>query len=244
MAIAFNSQSTVNSITSDSLTFALNNTAGDFVIAAGTDRVSATSLVTGVTYGGTALVAGPRVQCPSDRIMTSWYWDNASPAPTGSNNVVVTASSSTALRWSAYSYSGVDYNDPLAGTSDTSTGTAVTTISTDITTTADNAWMFTFLKDNTGGKTITSSTGDSIRMTTDAGGQSAADTGGAITPAGANTMTLNWTGNTNVGAVAIAFKPAASSSSIASVDTVTRANIGSFMGVASANIGSINGVAD
>jgi len=155
---------------------------------------------------------------------------------------VVTASGSVALRWSAYSYSGVDYNDPFNGT-DTSSGTAVTTISTDITTTADNTWMWMFMKDNNGTKVQTSSTGDSIRLVSDAGGQAVADTGAAVTPAGANTMTLNWTGNVNVGAIAIAFKPAGASSAVKTAEGLAIASVKTGLGLATASVKNWQGLA-
>jgi hypothetical protein len=202
MAIAFDSQSGVNAGTGTSLTFAFNNVGGNFIIVVGHDRDTGSSAITGVTYNGVSLTAGPSVQTPGDRWNTLWYGITAA---TGTNNVVVSASASVPLRFSAYSYSGVDAS-PLDG-SDTSTGSGVTTVSTDITTVTDNAWMFMFTKDNSGGKTVTSSTGDSVRMTGDAGGQSAIDTGSPITPAGNNTMTITFSGATNIGALALAFKP-------------------------------------
>jgi Concanavalin A-like lectin/glucanases superfamily len=202
--ILFNSKSAVSATTATSLTFPFDNLGGNFIIVAGHDRdTGGSSAITGVTYNGVALTAGPSAQTPSDRYVTLWY---GNVSDTGTNNVVVSASASVPLRFSAYSYSGVATASPSDGT-DTSTGTTVTTISTDITTVTDNAWMFMFTKDSSGGKTVTSSTSDLVRMTADAGGHSAIDTGGPITPAAANTMTVSWTGSTNISALALAFKP-------------------------------------
>jgi hypothetical protein len=208
MAIAFDSKTTSQSAASStSLTFAFNNVAGDFLIVYGQDASASTSTVTGIKYGGVSMTKAVGGRSSSaDRMISIWYL--VAPA-TGSNDVVVTSSTSQALRFGAISYSGVAQSSPTDGTDTTLNQTGATTISTDITTTTDNCWMFMFAKDNAGSKTYSSTTGDTIRLATDDGGHSSSDTGAAITPAGSNTMThqVN-SGTVTIGAIAVAFKPA------------------------------------
>lgn len=209
MAIAYDSKSSVGAATGTSLTFSFTNTSGDFVIVAGADRTGGATLVTGVTYGGSAMTKKVELNgnaSYNDRAITLWVLTNP---PTGANNVVVSASSSQSLRFSAYSYSGVDQSNPDDGT-DTSIGSSgSTSIATDITTGVDGSWMFMFSKDQNGTRTYSSSTGDTIRLNADAGGQCVTDTGAAISPAGANNMTNTMSSVNGIGAIAYAFKPVA-----------------------------------
>jgi hypothetical protein len=143
------------------------------------------------------------IQVPGDRYISIWYLVN--PA-SGANDVVVSNSGSTSLRWSAVSYAGASQTGQPDG-SDTSSATA-NAISTDITTTADNCWAVMFVKDDNGGLTYTSSTGDTIRYTADGAGHTVLDTGAAITPAGSNTMTISHGGGAaNIAAVSASFSP-------------------------------------
>jgi len=207
MALAFDSGIYAQTSASSPLTFAFNNAAGNVVYVMGTDtNTPGASLVTGVTYGGVAMTKIGELDANAslnDRAITVWRL--VGPA-TGSNNVVVTASAGNNFRFHALSYSGADQTTPENGT-DTSTGTSVSTISTDITTTIDNCWMVQFSKDQNGGRTYTSTTGDTIRLNADAGGHYVVDTGAAITPAGSNTMTSTMTSVNGIGAVAWAIRP-------------------------------------
>jgi hypothetical protein len=208
MAIAFDSGTFVASTTGTSLTFSHTTTGNQrLLIVGGHDSQGGSSTITGITYGGVALTKEEEVQVPGDRWMTLWYL--VGPA-SGANNVVVTSSGSENLRFSALSYTGVDQSTPAGPTdgSDTATTTAPNSeISTTITTTADNDWMVMFAKDDGGANTFSSSTGDTMRLATDAGGQAWADTGAPISPAGSTTMTLdNGNMTDDMGAIGLAFK--------------------------------------
>lgn len=216
MAIAFDAGTYSAAATSTSLTFSHTCTGSSRILfVMGHDKQTSATVVTGVTYGGAAMtqvntLAGSATQ--NDRAITLWYLVN--PA-SGANNVVVSASESVSLRFHAVSYTGARQISQPDG-SDTSTGNGVATISTDITTTADNCWMLMFGKDDV--HTYTSTTGDTMRLASDAAGHFIADTGAAITPAGANTMTIQPnTGSIVVGALAVSFSPVQSATI---VDTV------------------------
>lgn len=199
-AVAYDSGIYAQSVTATSLTFSFTNTAGNVIYVFGHDRSNGTSQVTGVTYAGSALTKIVELDGAStrnDRALTSWR--RTAPA-TGANNVVVTSSVSNNLRFSAVSYSGVDATTPENGT-DTSFGQSITTLSTDITPTFTGCWHAHFSKDSSGGITYTNTTGDTVRLNTDAGGHVYVDTNGTITASVQNTVTNTMT-STAIGALA------------------------------------------
>lgn len=206
MAIAFDSKSSVNAATSTSLTYAFNNVAGDCVVVFCHDTSGASSTVTGVTYGGVAMtqVGSAYRGAGGGRWITAWIL--AAPA-TGSNNVVVSSSSSQNLRSSAYSYSGVDQSTPLDANNTAESGTG-TTWSNTLTTVADNAWMIVFGKDETGNKTYSLSSSGIMRLAVDAGGHWVADSNGAISPAGPTTLNGTNANSNTKHQIALSIKPA------------------------------------
>lgn len=207
MAIAYDSGTFAANTTGTSLTFAFNNVAGDAVYAAGYN-FAGTNTVTGVTYNAVALTQLANQNGAAgrnDRAVDAWRL--VGPA-TGSNNIVVSSSSSTVMRYSATSYSGVDQTTPENGTTTGDSGGSATSYSVAITTTIDNCWMVSMSKDRNGGITYTSTTGDTIRLNADAGGSLYVDTGSAITPAGSNTMTVTMSSVNGIGGVAWAIRPA------------------------------------
>lgn len=205
--ILFDSYTSPSAATATSLTFAHTCSGNSRILfVMGSDKANSTTVVTGITYNGTALtqinslVGNANL---NDRAISLWYLVNPS---SGANNVIVSASESVSLRFSAISYSGVRMINQPDG-SDTSTGDTVGSISTDITTTADNCWMLMFGKDQAGTNTYTSSTGDTMRLATDAGGHFVVDTNSEISPAGSNTMTVSCGNNIKVGVLAASFSP-------------------------------------
>ena len=204
-AIAFDSETLAQTITGTSLTFAHTTSGSDrLILIGGHDRSNTTTSVTGVTYATVATTKITDIRVPSDRMITAWRL--VAPA-TGANNVVVSSSDSTNLRFSALSYSGVDQTSPIDGNNTASDAATTTGLSVSITTTSDNCWMVMFLKDNNGGVTYSSSTGDALRLNTDGGGHCVGDTNGAITPAGANAMAVTSGTTSNRAVIAISIKP-------------------------------------
>ena len=238
MAIAYDSGTYAANTTGTSLTFAFNNVAGDVIYVAGYN-FAGTNTVTGVTYAGGALVQVANQNGAAgrnDRAVDCWR--RVAPA-TGSNNVVVSSSSSTVMRYSAISYSGVDQTTPENGTVLGDSGGSATSYSVAITTTADNCWMASISKDRNGNVTYTSTTGDTIRLNADVGGSMYMDTGNAITPAGLNTMTVTMSSVNGIGGVAWAIRPVVTFP-IKTWNGIPWANIKTFNGIPVANIKTIS----
>ena len=214
MAIARDNFTTPQTVTSTLLPFSLSVSGSDRILFVfGHDTTGASSTVTGVkaTKGGTltAMIPGPIVRNPATgRWITGWYMI----APdTGTNNIEVSSSTSQNLRFSAVSYTGVDQSSPIINTSSFADASSTTTISNTIDTTGtDNCWMIMFSKDENGGFTWSSTTGDTMVYASDPGGHAISETG-AISPGASNTMTHSngGTPSTNFKAISFAFKPVA-----------------------------------
>lgn len=202
--IAFDAISSVAAATATSLTFAHTCT-GDhrILFVGGRDKIAAATVVTGITYNGVAMTQIDGVQVPSNIFITLWVL----MAPdTGSNNVVVSASESVSLRFIAVSYTGAKQaNQPE--NSDTNTATGTSTINTTITPAPDKCWMVCLVQEKNGTLVVTSGSGDTVRLSGDAGGVGFVDTGEDISPAAANTMTVNFSGGSNLAAVAATIIP-------------------------------------
>jgi hypothetical protein len=185
-AVARDSELFAYTDTGSSFTFAFTNTAGNVAYFFGHDRATGATQIANVSYAAassTKILELDGAAGQNDRAITAWRLN--SPA-TGANNVVVNTTTSLTLRFNAVSYSGASTVTSENGT-DTSIGSGVTSISTDITPTFTGCWMGMFTKDGSGGTTYTNTTGDSIRLNADAGGHAYTDTNGTIT--GANTIT-------------------------------------------------------
>jgi hypothetical protein len=209
MAIAFDAKTNVSNTAGNTHTFSHTCSGTDrvlYVFGHDTNTVGPT-IVTGVTYNGVSMTKVTELDANAsfnDRAITMWRL--VAPA-TGANNVVVTTVAGNNLRFASSSYTGVDQTTPENGT-DTSTGTSVATISTDITTTEADCWMLQFSKDQNGGRTYTNTTGDTIRNNADAGGHMFCDTDASF-GAGSNTITNTMTSVNGIGALAVAIRPVA-----------------------------------
>lgn len=217
MAIAFNAAAdgSNNGGGSSSHTFAYTCSSGSnrllVVLVLGDTSVND---VTGVTYNGVSMtLAAPPGLAPGgpDNRWLYLFWLVA-PA-TGTNNVVISASSTHYILGGAADYTGVSQTgQPDATTTHAGSG-SITALATSITTVANNSWAI-LVENNGGGLPPTANTGD-IRRTFD-GAFSAwglFDSNGAITPAGSYSMTTN-TGlaSNTILHVAASFSPAGGAS--------------------------------
>jgi hypothetical protein len=163
---------------------------------------------------------------------------------TGANNITATRSGSGFIVCVATAYSGVKQTGfPDNSVVSSYNATPSTSISQAITPVADNCWavLFGFWNANSG--TVTAGANTTIRETevNASGLNGVGDSNGPITPPAS--ITLNLSGaNTGRSFIILTIAPAGSSTTIKTIDGVTRANVKSFLGVNSANIKTINGI--
>lgn len=184
-----------------------------FVGVSATDATDANSLVSSVTYNSVSMTEAVERQCTTcagtiDYTASAWYL--AGPA-TGSNTVSVTlGGTSDYVCGGAISLTGVDQSSPLDATNSGIVNSGAT-ITTDVTTVADNAWVLDVVVSSDSAADLAPGGGQTQRWEYSnvfdnfTGGGS---NEGPKTPAGA--VTMSWThGATEDGAIAAAsFKPA------------------------------------
>lgn len=126
----------------------------------------------------------------------------------GANDVVISSSSSVLLHGRAFSYTGVNQADaPDASTKNT--GTGVTTLTTTLTTVADNCWLVMSSSnkgdaDATAGTDTTERDGDAPRVE-----HGVFDSNAAKTPPGSFSLIANSASSTNISSIMESIAPAA-----------------------------------
>lgn len=171
MAIAFDALTKpADPAPASSVTWNHTSTGSDLGLVVGIDINDLTDTVSGVTYNGTSLT-----QVPAGSTSQSggggrtercylFYWDsNANGAlPTGSNSIVVTATGSVSNGFQCFSatYTGVNQTAPL-NVSAKNSSTGVSSITATATTTVDDCWAVSVVRDDAGN--ITDSTNYTAR---------------------------------------------------------------------------------
>lgn len=140
MAIAYGSTANSTATAATSLTYALNNVAGD-VLTVGTCVNDGSALhVTGVTYAAVAMTKGVSLVDDSPGSQTeTGIWYLASPA-TGSNNVVVTSNATLNINSGGISFTGANPSSPI-GASTTKQQVDGITNTASLTTSFDNSMI-------------------------------------------------------------------------------------------------------
>lgn len=181
-----------------SLTYAHTVTGTNPIIFVGAFGAIGSDNITGVTYAGVSMSLVDKEQISGDR----WLYLFLLTAPsTGANNVVISANASIAIGGQSASYTGVKQTgQPDAFTKNT--GTSVTSLTTTLTTIADNSWTFMVLKTIGNGPIAGSGT---VRRQT-ANNMAIFDSNGAITPAGSASLIATF-GSDNVASVMASFAP-------------------------------------
>jgi hypothetical protein len=161
--------------------------------------------ITSVTYNSVGLTKiGSSVGVPPASglsvFVSVWYLIN--PA-SGSNTVTINRSTTNAnvIIGIALSYTGA-LQSGVPDSSNTGTGTAVTSLSLSTTTVANNSWAFAIMANN-GGATWTATTGTE-RL---AGNREVLDTNGGVSPAGSTTLAAS-SSSQNVAGMIVSFAPA------------------------------------
>lgn len=187
MAIAFDAATNGSSVTATSYTLAHTCTGTNRFLVVGVVGVAGAATsnnISGVTYAGVAMTKiGEEQLSPNDRWFSIWYLYN--PA-SGANNIVVSSSSSAFIAASAASYNGVAQSAPeVTHKSSQATGSPLNEA---LTTLSDNAWHIG--AGGTASGTPTAGTGTTRRAVNGGANLAVFDNGGAITPAGSNTIQM------------------------------------------------------
>lgn len=143
-------------------------------------------VVTGVTYGGVAMT---KLQYSATVTLTVSLWYLGNPS-TGSNTVSVTFTSGSWSRGSSISYKGCASTVDNSGANNVNTGSSPLSLS--ITSVANNSWMTMFSTLNN--SAIAAGTNTTARSVDPTFGIGFYDTNGPITPAGARSLQVTWSG--------------------------------------------------
>ena len=202
MAIAFDA-ATNGGWDESSLTFPHTTSGNDrilFVYAVAYDSPDG-DVLTGITYGGVAMTPIDKKGMQATVMGYLYYLIN--PA-TDENDVIVSSSSADYLQAGAVSYTGAKQSgQPDASTTALSTDTSVTTT---LTTVADNSWTVIGSHQATGVGAGTTKRVDISPTITEA---VIADSNGAITPAGSTSLVTTFTSSASQARVMASFAPAA-----------------------------------
>ena len=211
MAIAFDSVGAVDPVgfVTNEITWSHTN-AGDLLLVGTSVSKPIADDVTGVTYNSIALTRISQLEFSS---YTVDWWYLLAPA-IGTFDVVATAATTptdffgASVSYTGAQQSGVPDDDDGGGT----IGTAVTRT---VTTVADNCWTVLAGMAGGGGAPLTAGAGSTERGATLVGLSGTVpvfrlfDSDGAITPAGAYSMTFSCVGTQLISAAMISFAPGA-----------------------------------
>jgi hypothetical protein len=212
MAIEVDATSADHSATATSLTFSHTCSGENRVLFVGVIGDTTTDTVTGVTYAGVAMTLVGKNKTTSNRYNYLYYL--VAPA-TGANNVVISQSSSVFIGGASVSYTGVSPVDTIdASTTNLATATSITT---SVTTVADNCWYIEVCGVGNSGLTVGAGTTERCIVYTAANKFSVMyDGNGVKTPAGSVSLIVNAVGSQSLGTVMCSFRP-----SVASTNTLT-----------------------
>lgn len=202
MALAFDGAAAGSSAAATQITYSHTNNGNILVVGASTES---NGVVGTVTYNGVSMTpAGTATNNSSEKAYLFYLLNPTS----GANNVVVSVSASVGIRSCSVSYTGAQQSGQPDATSMGSIA-AGTTISGTLTTVANNDWIIGYSNSSTGGSP-TASTGVTSRANTDT--SRIGDSNGAITPAGAGTMTFTNGASADMNLVMMAISPSVAAS--------------------------------
>lgn len=192
MAISRDTYLTPVTVSSGNITQAYTN-AGDLLVVYVYEE--ATNAITSVTFNSAALTKvndGHMCYTAGSTTHTGSWWYLVNPT-VGTANIVVTRSSGTShMEMTAASYIGAGAPDVFNFYSPSAPGTCATatSVSTSITTVADNAWVVSASRFDNGG--TVSGTGSITKLAQGASGEASItaiyDSNAALTPAGSKTI--------------------------------------------------------
>lgn len=213
MAIAFDAATNFTRVNpGTSLTFAHTCTGSDLMLFVGI--ISDHDRVNGVTYNSVSATLVQK-QSPYDGGTATIYLYCLPGPSTGTNNVVISVSSSDQITGGATSYTGCLQSSTLDASVENH-GTA-TSFSKAITSTADNCWAVAVVRNDVG-EVVAPGAGCTRRASNGSGGTAGfaamLDSTSAIHPAGSFTMSGSWTTNITYGVIVATVAPVAPPPSI------------------------------
>jgi len=183
-AIARDGFTDIQQITATSITFSHTNGAIDNTLLL-CGSISDTT-VTGVTYNGVSMTSSG-VSMTDDASRIHRWWRLVAPA-TGSNNVVMSLSSSATIRGTCASYTGVDQTTPIDA-SGKGEGLTGTTPSISITSTVSDTWGVALFRN-----TDAAPTDGTLDIRAVSNSLGLADTNASLGGTGSETLSMTVTG--------------------------------------------------
>jgi DNA-binding protein len=181
--VAFDAATNGGNSSTGTLTFSHTATGTNRILFVGALTTSSDDL-TGITYNGTGMTLIDKQKTNSDRWNYLYYLLNPD---SGTHNVTVT-SSGNYIQAAAVSYTGVrQSSQPDAHTTNSETGS--TSLTTALTTVADNSWIVSYTRS---GGTAAAGTGLTERLSD--GNQGFFDSNGPLSPAGSHSTTMTVSG--------------------------------------------------
>lgn len=236
MAIAFDAyKAQVGAEPGTSITSSFTISGSDRGLLVGVFNQNASYRITGVTYAGVAMTLVDTQKNGTNNEYIGLYY-LANPT-TGANNIVVSASSSIYMYLQAVSLTGVSQASML-NTSAKNQANAVTSISVTPTTTADDCWAVSMVRNDTG--SITDSTNFSIRGA--ANSIQIGDSNASVGTAGSKTVTAGGPSG-KMAIVTAMIAPAAAASSIKTFNGLAYASTKTVDGLAAASVKTWGGLA-
>ena len=208
MAISFDAASTGDA-TDTTLTFAHTCTGTRRLLVVGVGIEDADDEISGVTYNGVAMTLVDKIV---NGVPNEWtYMFYLLNPSSGTNNVVVTASSSTTIRGLGVSYTGVLQSGQPDSKNEATAQGASHALST--TTVLDNSWVVGMAQ----GDDATPGAGTGVTSRATVGGSRIGDSNGPKTPAGSYSMTFTGGASTRINIEMASFSPSLESDVVGEV---------------------------
>ncbi len=221
MAIAFDSASSGGTVASNTLTFSHTCSGSNRILFVGIEGDGSSDTLTSVTYNGVAMTRIDSISAASTANRYLYLYYLIAPA-TGAHNVVATVSSGTVVLGVSASYTGAlqsgvpDSSNKGGATSGGSRNVSTTTV-------LNNSWVVGHFN---GAASPTAVAGTTLRATESTYGFSTiGDSNGAVTPAGAKSLGITWSGSNGNGGIVASFAPVTSTTYTQSIPATGTASV-------------------
>lgn len=194
MAIAFDNATFASEVSTTTRTFShtVNSNTNGILIVLAHNNSGATDTFTGVTYAGVAMTRLTGVASANGDMYDS-LWCLLAPA-SGTNNVVITSSTTRGIIGMASGYTGVSQAANPTVYAASSSATSSTSVSSSVTPTVDNSWIVVTGAQNAVG--ITASTNiNNVRASEGGVAYRRIADSGVITPAASTSQTWTYASN-------------------------------------------------